>query len=167
MLDTVLLGIFPLFMVLAALSDVATMKIPNRLVLVMLAAFPVVALVSGMHMDVALNHLMAGGMVLAGGFALFAVGWIGGGDAKFAAATALWLGLPALVPYIVYAAIVGGVLTVALVLLRRFQLPLQMLSVRWVGRLHDTRSGVPYGVALGGAGLFVYAYTPLFAALTG
>src|SRR5208282_2811624 len=41
--------------------------------------------------------------------------WIGGGDAKLAAATVLWLGFAHLADYLVYASLFGGALTVALI----------------------------------------------------
>ena len=50
-------------------------------------------------------------MVLAVTFVFFALGWIGGGDAKLAAATALWLGFDHLLKYLLYASLFGGVLT--------------------------------------------------------
>ena len=39
-----------------------------------------------------LMHLGAGAAVLVVAFACFAMGWVGGGDAKVAAGVALWFG---------------------------------------------------------------------------
>ncbi len=44
-------------------------------------------------------HLLAGLLGLVLGFALFALGYIGGGDAKLFAVTVLWLGFKDLMPY--------------------------------------------------------------------
>ena len=63
-------------------------------------------------------HLAAGALVLVVCFGLFAAGWIGGGDAKLAAATALWFGFEQLLPYLAVAGVVGGVLTLAILMLR-------------------------------------------------
>src|SRR5262249_52418386 len=52
--------------------------------------------------------LAAGCVVLVAAFSLFARGVIGGGDAKLAAATALWLGFDHLLPYLLYASLIGG-----------------------------------------------------------
>jgi prepilin peptidase CpaA len=52
-------------------------------------------------------------------FGLFARGWIGGGDAKLAAAIALWLGFDHLSDYAHSASILGGLLTVSIILLRK------------------------------------------------
>ena len=98
-------------------------------------------------------------IVLAVAFAFFAFGWIGGGDAKLVAATALWLGSGLMLPYLVYAALLGGALTLMILALRRYPLPPGCSGQRWIDRLHDSKSGVPYGIALAIAGLLVYPET--------
>jgi Flp pilus assembly protein protease CpaA len=65
------------------------------------------------------RSLAAGAVVLAIGFACFAFGWIGGGDAKFAAVIALWLGLGHVLEFLVTSAVFGGVLTIAILTFRR------------------------------------------------
>ena len=88
------------------------------------------------------------------GFALFALGYIGGGDAKLFAVTVLWLGFQDLMPYMLIASIAGGVLTLVVLALRQCPLPQFFLRQAWIVKLHDARSGIPYGVALA-AGAFV------------
>jgi Flp pilus assembly protein protease CpaA len=90
------------------------MTIPNRLSLLLVAGFAAFALVGGLPAQVILLHLGAGAAVLAATFALFAFGWIGGGDAKLAAATALWLGFDILVQYLFIASLAGGALTLGI-----------------------------------------------------
>ena len=70
---------------------------------------------TGMNLDAVLWHMAAAVAVLAVTFTFFAQGWIGGGDAKLAAATALWLGFDHLLPYVLYASIFGGILTLAII----------------------------------------------------
>ena len=82
-----------------------------------------------------------------------AAGWIGGGDAKLAAAAALWLGLSFTAEYMIVAAMFGGSLTIAIIRLRAGWLPALALRQQWLVRLHDPRSGVPYGLALSAAAL--------------
>ena len=53
----------------------------------------------------------------------FSQGWIGGGDAKLAAATALWFGFAHLLDYLIYASLFGGVLTLVLIQFRKLPLP--------------------------------------------
>ena len=99
--------------------------------------------------------------VLAITFTCFAFGWIGGGDAKLAAATALWFGFDHLViVYLAYAAVVGGVLTLLLLQFRRWPLPARAVC-RSNGRCGCTtgKSGVPYGVALAIGALLIYPET--------
>src|SRR3954464_2601211 len=90
--DAVRLLVFPALMAFAASSDLFTMTISNRVALALVGGFAAMALFSGMApMDV-LTHIGAAAAVLTVAFVFFARGWIGGGDAKLAAVTALWLG---------------------------------------------------------------------------
>lgn len=157
-----ILFLFPAAMAYAAASDLLTMRISNRLVLAMAGLFVVVALLMQMPWQDFGMHLAAGAAVLAVTFSLFAFGWIGGGDAKLAAATALWLGFSTTLPYLVYASLLGGVLTFFLLAVRRYPLPPQVMNVTWLQRLHDKSTGVPYGIALAAAGLLVYSNTAIY-----
>ncbi|HEX8167093.1 MAG TPA: prepilin peptidase [Beijerinckiaceae bacterium] len=167
MIETALLLVFPALMAYAAASDLLTMTIPNRLSLALVAAFAVFALASGLAWQAVLLHLAAGAAVLAVSFALFALGWIGGGDAKLAAATALWLGFGTLVEYFFVASVAGGVLTLAILALRQLPLPAVALGWAWLSRLHHPKTGVPYGVALAAAALAVYPHAAIFSAAAG
>jgi prepilin peptidase CpaA len=117
------------------------------------------ALINGMSASEALAHAEAAAIVLAVTFVFFARGWIGGGDAKLAAATALWLGFDHLMVYLLYASIFGGVLTFALIRFRLMPLPQVLAEQEWVKRLHRLDGGVPYGIALAAAALLVYPET--------
>lgn len=162
-----LILVFPAAMVLAACFDFFTMTIPNRLVVAFAAAFVVVAAAAGMGMEAFAMHLGAGAAMLAVGFTMFCLGWIGGGDAKFFAATALWLGWEYLLGYALLFSILGGGLTIALLMARRLPLPSPLDRAGWATRLHDPRTGVPYGIALAAAGLMIYPKTPWIAQLAG
>jgi prepilin peptidase CpaA len=143
------------------------MRISNRVVMLLVAGFFVVALAAGLPLEAIGMHLLGAGVVLAGAFIFFAFGWIGGGDAKLAAATTLWLGLAMTLPYLVYAALLGGALTMAILAIRRWPLPEAFGRVRWIDRLHDSKSGVPYGIALAVAGILVYSDSAIFQRLVG
>jgi prepilin peptidase CpaA len=104
-------------------------------------------------------HLAAGGLVLVISFVLFTQGWIGGGDAKLAAATALWFGFDYLFDYVIYASIFGGVLTLMILQFRHMALPTLFARQAWIQRLHERSGGVPYGIALAAAALVVYPHT--------
>jgi len=112
-----------------------------------------------------LGHIAAGAVVLLAAFGFFTRGWIGGGDAKLAAATALWLGFDYLLPYLLYASLFGGALTLALVQFRLAPLPAALARQEWLERLHSRDAGVPYGIALAAAALAIYPDTPWMAAI--
>ena len=165
MLQTALLVIFPALMAYAAASDLLTMRIPNKLSLALLVAFAALALASSLSWTDVLMHAAAGTLILGVCFAMFAFGWIGGGDAKLAAAISLWFGFEILMEYLLTAAIAGGALTLAIVFFRGTPLPGFALKWAWLSRLHDRKSGVPYGIALAVAALLVYPHTPIWHAV--
>ena len=145
--NAVTLMLFPALMAFAASSDLLTMTISNRVSIVLIAGFFVLALVIGMSPAVMMAHVGAAGLVLVVAFVFFAQGWIGGGDAKLAAATALWLGFDHLLTYLIYASLFGGLLTFLLLQVRTMPLPSLLTGQQWTERLHRNDSGVPYGIA--------------------
>lgn len=157
--DAVRLFLFPALMAFAAFSDLFTMTISNRISMLLIAGFFVMALLIGMNGADILSHMGAGAAVLVVTFTFFACGWIGGGDAKLAAATALWLGFDPLMSYLIYASLFGGVLTLAIMRYRVMQLPAMLQGQDWAARLHRADAGVPYGIALAAAALAVYPHT--------
>ncbi len=116
--DAIRLLLFPALMAFAASSDLFTMTISNRVTLILVGGFVALALCSGMSLHDMLIHAGAAAAVLSVTFVFFARGWIGGGDAKLAAATALWLGFDHLLAYLLYASIFGGILTLAMIRFR-------------------------------------------------
>jgi len=78
------------FALWATWSDLRYMKIPNRLVILMTASFLIIGAIF-LPLGVYEWRVIAGIIVLAGGFFLFSIGGIGGGDAKFAAAMTLFV----------------------------------------------------------------------------
>lgn len=158
--------IFPALMAYAAFSDLFTMRIANWLVLLVFLAFVGLACFAKLEWQDIGMALAAAAIVLAISFAFFAFGWIGGGDAKLVSATTLWVGFGLLLQYLIYAALLGGALTLILLALRRHPLPAGLAKYRWLDRLHDAKTGVPYGIALAIAAILVYPQTPIFVALT-
>ena len=148
--DTIRLLLFPAMMAFAASSDLLTMTISNRVSLLLVAGFLVMAGATGMSLPDMLSHFGAAAAVLAVTFTFFARGWIGGGDAKLAAATALWLGFDHLFAYLIY----------ALIRFRLLPLPRMLAHQDWAVRLHRMDSGIPYGIALAAAALLIYPETP-------
>jgi prepilin peptidase CpaA len=157
--DAIRLLLFPALMAFAASSDLITMTISNRVTLALIGGFAALALFSGMPLHDILTHAGAAAAVLIVAFVFFACGWIGGGDAKLAAATALWLGFDHLMTYLLYASIFGGILTLAMIRFRLMPLPQALDDQEWVKRLHKLDGGVPYGIALAAAALLIYPDT--------
>jgi prepilin peptidase CpaA len=146
-------------MVFAASSDLMTMTISNRLSLALAGGFFLLTIVTGMSLAAVGMHLGAAALVLVFAFGFFAKGWIGGGDAKLASATALWFGFGYLLDYLLLAALCGGALTLLLIFFRQLRLPGVLARQSWILRLHEEGGGVPYGIALAAAALLVYPKT--------
>ncbi|MCA0277042.1 MAG: prepilin peptidase [Proteobacteria bacterium] len=162
MIEALILVVFPFCMVYSALSDIMSMTIANRVSLLLLGVFLVVAPFTGMGWAEVGMHFAAGAVLLLVTFSLFALGGMGGGDAKLIAATGVWMGfgIP-LMQYLLTAAMLGGFLTLAILAYRSSMLS-AITSQRMVFRnLSKDAGGVPYGIALGIAGLLTYPSSPL------
>src|SRR5258708_39118759 len=147
-LDMARLLLFPALMAFAAASDLLTMTISNRVSLAMAAGFLALALLGGMGFYDILSHIGAGASVLAVAFVCFAMGWVGGGDAKIAAAAALWFGFGHLLNYLVYASLFGGALTLLLLQFRQWPLPYPFSGQAWRLKLHAKEKRISYGIAV-------------------
>ena len=158
-LDLARLLLFPALMAFAAASDLFTMTISNRVSLALVAGFLVLAMLTGMGLHDILLHVGAGAAVLTVAFACFAMGWVGGGDAKVAAGAALWFGFGHLLDYLVYASLFGGGLTLLLLQFRQWPLPYALAGQTWLLKLHAKESGIPYGIALAIGALMIYPET--------
>jgi prepilin peptidase CpaA len=158
-LDIARLLLFPALMAFAAASDLFTMTISNRVSLALVAGFLALAALGGMAPYDILSHVGAGAMVLVLAFGCFAMGWVGGGDAKIAAGAALWFGFAHLMNYLLYASLFGGALTLLLLQFRQWPLPYQLAGQGWLTKLHAKESGIPYGIALAISALMIYPET--------
>ena len=162
MLEAVIFVIFPFCMLFAAISDTLSMTIANRVPVLLVATFGLVAPLTGMDWATYGWHFAAGALVLVTTFGLFALGGMGGGDAKLLAATALWMGLNInLVGYLVTSSVIGGLLTVAILAYRKSPLAMYTGHSRFLRNFADESVGIPYGVALGAGGLITFPDSPL------
>jgi prepilin peptidase CpaA len=166
LIEVIKLTLFPAMMAFAASSDLFTMTIANRVSLILVAGFGLLATLTGMSAADMVSHAGAAAAVLAVVFLMFTRGWIGGGDAKLAAATVLWIGFAHLGDYLVYASLIGGALTLAIIQFRTMPLPQIFVGREWAERLHRVDAGVPYGIALAAAALLVYPHTEWMAGIT-
>jgi prepilin peptidase CpaA len=167
-LQTALVLIFPVLVIVAALRDVVSYTIPNWISLSLVAAFPVAALALGLPLPVIGLQLGVGAAALAAGMAMFALRWIGGGDAKLLAAAALWLGWPAALTDLAVTGIVGGGLAVSLLALRSAYIrPYILNGPAWFTRLAEPGENVPYGVAIAVGAMVAFPSSALVGALGG
>jgi len=173
MLSYLTLYLFPALLLLGAAYDVAAYRIPNWLCASIAGAFLPVAILSGMpYGDIGISALI-GFLVLILGMVLFALKWFGGGDAKMIAAAALWVGLDrtgsmyGILSYLIIVGLAGGLFAFLLLTFRRFPLPAVFAGQSWLLRLHSANEGVPYGVALAIAGLYVYPASCVYKFLQG
>ena len=165
MVNPALILLFPILMAFTAAYDLLTMRIPNWIALALIGGFLLLALYVGMPLDEVGRHLGMGSIVLAVAFLLFIPGWIGGGDAKVAAAIGLWMGTASIVPFLIYSAFFGGLLTIILLIFRNYVPDWIVPKWTWLKRLHDKTVGAPYGIALAIGAMLVYAESAIFLSL--
>ncbi|MCB1415566.1 MAG: prepilin peptidase [Nitratireductor sp.] len=159
MLQAALVSFFPFLMIYSAFSDLVSMTIPNKVSLALIAGFVAFAYWTGMSLETFAWHWALFAIVLVAAIALFASGHIGGGDAKLAAATVLWLGWEHTLSYLFVASLIGAALTIVMMRLRGNIMPHRIEHVEWIARLYRADSGIPYGIALGAAAIVIYPET--------
>lgn len=152
-----LLLVFPALAIVGALKDLTSYTIPNWISLALVAAFVPAALVSGASLGQIGLCAAAGFGALVLGAGMFAAGWIGGGDGKLLAACALWLGWPAVLPFMLYTALAGGVLTFLILALRSgWVAPVLAGGPAWMRRLGTQGGDLPYGAAIAAGALAAF-----------
>ncbi|MCA1408871.1 prepilin peptidase [Ensifer sp. IC3342] len=152
-------------MTYAGIKDVATMTISNRLVLALAGSFAVLVPAAGLGVATISSSVLIGSGVLICTFVLFSLGWIGGGDAKLLPVAVLWLGPDLALDFVLYTAVIGAALTLALLQFRRMPLLVVLKKNAWSSRLHAPETGVPYGAAMAPAALLLLPQSHWFSAL--
>jgi prepilin peptidase CpaA len=149
--------IFPVVVIAAALKDVTSFTIPNWMNVILFAAFFLAAPAAGASLGLVGVNLAVGLGGLAVGMAMFALGWIGGGDAKLFAAASLWLGWPAVITFLLNTTLAGGVLAVTLLALRSRLVRAHSPTLGgWAERLITPGAPAPYGVAIAFGALMAF-----------
>lgn len=159
MTDLLVLTLFPTLVIAAAIGDFLNMRIPNWLNGAMALSVVPMAWLAGMPLAVAQWHLLAGAVMLAVGFGLFARGYVGGGDAKLMAAAGLWIGWTSLLPFVLITTIAGGALAI---IYKAWQLVRTEHEVRdfvWLRRVLRADLELPYGIAIAVGAVWVYSGT--------
>lgn len=148
MVSALLFAVFAALLLAAAVWDGTSLTIPNKLNAAMALLFAPAAFLAGLSPTEAALCAAFGIAILALGMGLFALNLAGGGDAKMLAAAALWLGPQAGFAFLFWTALAGGVLALALVVLRRAGAPLAARAPRWAGPMLAQGGPVPYGIAI-------------------
>ncbi len=161
-LASLLCLLFPAMAILAAVYDARSMTIPNWISIVLAISYVPVAFIVGLPMADIGWSVGIGFIALVLGIALFAFRILGGGDAKLLAASAMWVGLSGLLPFLLYTALAGGALSLFLLLARKW-MPLMPVVVgpQWMQRLLEPKGDIPYGIAIAVAAVLVYPQTAL------
>lgn len=140
-----LLALLAILLVAAAVIDVRTYTISNRLNLAVALLAPAFWWSVGLPLWPGIAFQVA---VAAGVFVLFALafyaGMMGGGDVKLAAALVLWFSPVNTVRFLVIMSIAGGLVTIVFLAIHR-------------ARRKDGRPKIPYGVAIAIGGLVILA----------
>jgi len=141
--------------VYGAWSDARALRIPNWLSLALLGLFFPTFLLAGLPLEAVTWHLIAGVLMLVLGFALFAFGLFGGGDAKLFAVCALWVGWDHMLWLLAAVVLVGGVLSILVILLRAGLGFWPDWLVRSARGLFEKNKAVPYGIAIAAGAIIV------------
>nr|WP_202048963.1 prepilin peptidase [Agrobacterium sp. OT33] len=153
--------ILPFCLAFAALNDLFSMTIPNRITLFLLSSFVVIAPFSGMDWHTFAMSLAAAAIVFFACFALFAANVMGGGDAKLLTAAAVWYGFNiSLIEFLLAVTFIGGVLTLGILLLRSRSQEIMAIGIPIPDSLMVAKK-IPYGIGIAIAGLLTYGEAPL------
>ncbi len=166
LLPAFLFFIFTIPQFMAALNDANAMKIPNRIPLLTFAGFVLMIPLTWTGFPALFEHLQVGITLFAAGFAMFALGWMGGGDAKLLAATAFWFTWPDVFTYMVYTSLFGGALTLFIMLGRQF-IPVKVLTSQWAQTMFRDETKIPYGLALAAGAILTLPKSQIFMAALG
>ncbi|MFJ1308163.1 prepilin peptidase [Agrobacterium sp. P15N1-A] len=153
--------ILPFCLAFAALNDLFSMTIPNRITLFLLLSFIIVAPLSGMDWQTFAMSLAAAAAVFLACFALFATNAMGGGDAKLLTATAVWYGFNiSLIEFLLAVTFIGGLLTLGILFLRSRSQEVMAIGIPIPDSLMVAKK-IPYGIGIAIAGLLTYGDAPI------
>lgn len=153
--DLTIATLFIGLLCVAAGSDIADLRIPNRISVALAALYPFHIVASGSDVDWQ-GALVVAALSFALGALGFMAGFVGGGDVKLFAAVALWCGPAGIFDLVILTGVIGGFLGLVMVTRLRFVLAWSFEAVgATVVRNAFLRHVIPYGVAIAGAGLIV------------
>lgn len=129
-------------LIIAAVTDIKSRTISNRLNLIIALGAPLMWMATGMNIwpDI-VQQIGIAAIIFTIFTILFAIGAMGGGDVKLLGALALWLPWLAMLELLFVMSIAGGLLTALMMIGKRIQKT-------------DGPIKVPYGVAISVAGVW-------------
>jgi len=161
LLSFIMLTVFGATMLVTVYKDATTMTIPNWVSLLVLGSFFVLlpfVWQGGANFG---EHMASGLILFVLGFFLFAMGWLGGGDAKLMAAIAVWWTFPDLLVFVGYTTVAGGILGI-FVLAGRKYVPAQIITLPWMHKMFREETHIPYGLALAVGALATLPQSDIF-----
>ena len=164
-LSLILLGVMPLLVIVGGLSALTTMRIPNWISLALIAGFLPAAFVVGLPLTQIGIHFGVAFAALLVGMGMFALRWIGGGDAKLMASACLWLGLQGSGMFLLYTGLIGGLFCLFLIFARFQFRAFALVGPGWVNTLMEPKGDIPYGVAIAVGALMAFPASPLMVRL--
>ena len=148
--------LFPLLLIIAGAGDALSLRIPNWLTALTALLFVPMAIATAMPLEQFGFHVLTGVALFAVGFALFAAGLFGGGDAKLLAAAGLWFGWPQTVPFLVLTALAGGLLALVIGSWSAIAMSSEIHGGSWAKRLSAVKPNVPYGYAFAAGAILAF-----------
>lgn len=157
----VVLAVLPALVIVAGLRDLTTMTIPNWISALLVIGFYPTALLVGLAPMSLLVHTGVGLAALFAGAGMFALRWIGGGDAKLMAAACLWLGVQGSGMFLLWTGVMGGLFCMGLIFARAHYRFRVAGGPAWLDHLLQPKADIPYGVAIAAGALLAFPDSPI------
>ena len=148
MLVALLLGVVFITTILACLSDINTLRIPNLYSVVVIVAFAIGFIAAPESFGSWKEHLGAFAIILTVTYIMFMVGMMGGGDSKFGSALALWVGAHGLLFFIFWMGLMGGIIGGISLYFKKKKPVQNPKEGSWIAQVQAGRNAVPYGIAI-------------------
>lgn len=155
-LDITFLSIVVGALAIAAISDLRRLEIPNWISVVLIASYIPASLLSEIsYATIAVQFGVAAGLFVLGAIAYY-FGLFGGGDVKLISALALWIPWQYFGQFIIYIALVGGVLACLIIVIAKLSVFHAIRKrISWINPESGYAQPIPYGVAIAAAGLLI------------
>ena len=162
MLEAATLLLFPALMAFAAISDLLTMTISNRISLALAVLFVGMAIACGLTAAEIAWHLACGALMLVLRSSCSPAAGSAAAMRNLRRRRRSRLCFEHIGDYAFSASILGALLALILLGLRKWSRPDALPQPQWIARLLDPSTGTPYGVALACTGLLLYPRTAIW-----